>query len=64
MRRIENDCVGCPPELGCLGRSCPNRDIIHLYCDKCKEETTLYHYDGKELCMSCIIKTLEEVERY
>ena len=38
MIRIENDCVGCPKEMGCLGSSCPYRDVPHYYCDECGEE--------------------------
>lgn len=61
-KRIENECVGCPPEKGCLGEFCPNRNVIRLYCDKCDSEETLYLYDGKELCIDCIREMLEKVE--
>lgn len=62
MKKIENECVGCPPEIGCFGESCPNRNVPHYYCDKCKEETDLYYYDGQELCIDCIKEILERVE--
>ena len=63
MVKYENECVGCPTELGCLGSACPNRNVPHLYCDECKDEVeTLYHYDGKELCLECIEKMLEKVK--
>jgi hypothetical protein len=62
MKEVTNECVGCPPELGCLGDACPNRNVVRFYCDKCKEETTLYHYEGKELCIECITEKLEVVE--
>lgn len=62
MREIENECVGCPPNMGCLGSACPNRNVEHFYCDECKAEEKLYHYDGKELCIECITKKLEIVE--
>lgn len=62
MKTIEDECVGCPPERGCLGSSCPYKNVVHYYCDDCGEETQLYYYDGKELCIDCIEKTLEKVE--
>lgn len=62
MKTIEDECVGCPPERGCLGSSCPYKDVVHYYCDNCGEETQLYYYDDKELCIDCIEKTLEKVE--
>jgi hypothetical protein len=58
---IENHCVDCPKEMGCLGDSCPYMNVPHYYCDKCKEEEKLYHYDGEQLCINCIEKRLEEV---
>lgn len=30
--------------------------------DECDEEETLYHFDGRELCINCIINMLEMVE--
>ena len=62
MKCIENECVGCPPEMGCLGSSCPNRNVTRFYCDHCGEEEELYYYDGEELCIDCIKKTLTKVE--
>lgn len=60
MKRKENECVMCG--LPCMGDSCPNRNVIRFYCDDCGEETTLYHYDGEELCIDCIKNRLEKVE--
>ncbi len=54
MKRIENECVGCPPEMGCLGNACPNRNVERCYCDKCGEETKLYNYEDGEYCIDCI----------
>ena len=62
MVEITNECVGCPPEMGCLGSSCPNRNVKRFYCDECKEETQIYEFDGEELCIDCIEKRLEKVE--
>ena len=63
MVKYEDECVGCPTELGCLGSACPNRNVPHFYCDECKEDVeTLYYYDGTELCLECIEKMLEKVK--
>ena len=49
MVRIENECVGCPPEMGCIGNLCPYRNVRRYYCDKCGEEVeTLYYFDAQE----------------
>ena len=61
MREYSNECVGCPPERGCLGDSCPNRHVLRFYCDGCDEETQLYEYEGEELCIDCIEERLEKV---
>ena len=60
MHKTENECVSCG--LPCWGDSCPYRNVTRYYCDKCGEETTLYHFDGEELCIECIEKSLEKVE--
>ena len=62
MRCIENECVDCPPELGCLKDACPYKNVKRFYCDKCGYEETLYEYDGEELCIECITKRLPIVE--
>ena len=36
--RYEDECVDCPPELGCLGSACPNRNVPYYICDMCEEE--------------------------
>lgn len=60
MQKIENECVSCG--LPCLGSACPHSRVTRYYCDECKDETTLYHYDGSELCIDCITKKLEIVK--
>ena len=61
--RYENECVSCPPDMGCLGSACPNRRVPHLYCDKCKQEVDdLYDYDDKQICLDCIVKQLKKIE--
>ena len=62
LRYYENECVGCPPEMGCLGSSCPNINVEHIVCDICGEETKLYHYDGQEICAECILQDYEVVD--
>lgn len=57
-----NECVGCPPELGCIGDSCPHRRVTRYFCDKCGEEETLYYVDGDELCAECVLDGLDVVE--
>ena len=60
MHKIENECVDCG--LPCLGSSCPYRNVIRYYCDRCGEETTLYHFENEELCIGCIKDSLEVVK--
>lgn len=62
MKKIKNECVGCPPEMPCLGNSCPHRNVVRFYCDRCNEETTLYYWNDEELCKECLIKDFEVVE--
>lgn len=61
MRKRENECVGCPPERGCLGSACPHRDVLHIYCDACGDEgPDIYTYDGRDYCAECLISRLAE----
>lgn len=62
MRKFENECIGCPPEIGCLGSSCPNRNVPHYYCDKCGTEDVLYEYEDGEYCIECIEEMLPVVK--
>lgn len=62
MIEYEDECVDCPPNMGCLGNSCPNRNVPHFYCDECDDETTLYEFNGRQLCINCIVNELEEVK--
>lgn len=64
MIMFEDECVGCPPEMGCLGSGCPNRNIPHFYCDECKDEVgqgNLYKFEGSQLCLGCIAERLHVV---
>lgn len=60
MRKVEDQCVSCG--LPCMGNACPYKNVVCYYCDKCGDETTLYHFDGEELCLDCIQERLEVVE--
>lgn len=57
--KYENDCVDCG--LPCMGKSCPMKDVPHFYCDECKDEKNLFHFEGEELCIECIENKLEKV---
>lgn len=59
MLEYEDHCVGCPPEIGCLGTSCPNINVPTYYCDDCKNYAQ-YNIDGDDLCENCAEKYLKE----
>lgn len=63
-RWTENECVGCPPNMGCLGAGCPNRNVLHIECDECGEEVMgeeeIYEFDGKDYCIECAKKLYPE----
>lgn len=58
MQRIENDCCGCAvPAYPCLGNTCPLRNAVHYYCDKCKVEIgedEIYDVGGQDYCEDCL----------
>ena len=66
MISYEDECVCCPPEIGCLGSVCPNRNVPHYYCDECgmefdKKELRVW-YDKTHIFKECLLdkfKTLE-----
>ena len=61
--RYEDECVSCPSEMGCLGISCPKRNVKHYICDECGEEIdVLYYLYGAELCADCVLETLDTVD--
>lgn len=72
MLKYENHCVNCPPEMGCLGKSCPNIDVPVYCCDICGEEGAEYEIENNDLCKDCAKEymnmrfaelTIEEKER-
>lgn len=62
MIKYEDECVGCPPDIGCIGDYCPYKNVPRCYCDDCEEENQLYWFDGQQLCLDCIEARLERVE--
>ena len=63
MITYEDECVGCPTEMGCMVSACPYRDVPYLYCDKCEGEVEkLYKYEGQEICEECLLKEFEVIE--
>ncbi len=52
-----DECVSCPKEIGCLGDSCPNRNVPVLICDRCGEQVDrLRELDGEQLCVECTLE--------
>lgn len=63
MKRIESQCVGCPPEMGCLYQSCPNFEVDVYICDKCGQEIDedVYIIENKDLCEYCFDEYIREI---
>lgn len=61
MRKYENECVGCPAEMGCLGNSCPYINVPRDYCDICGEEGAKYRIYGDDYCEDCIKEYLQDM---
>lgn len=63
MIRFENECVGCPPNMGCMGSACPYSHVPYLECDECGQDVDkLYDTARGQLCDECA--TSEEKEEY
>ncbi len=60
----ENDCVGCPDSIGCIGKTCPKVNVPHYYCDECGDETDTYIFDNAELCSACILNKFKKTIDY
>lgn len=55
MIKYENQCVGCPTEMGCIGSACKYMDVPVFYCDECKSDVDkLYEFNGYEYCDCCL----------
>ena len=63
MVKYENECCDCAvPAYPCMGDTCPNRNVKHLYCDKCGEDCEeLYVFDGEELCEECLLDSFKKI---
>lgn len=60
MVKIENHCVGCPPEMGCI--SCSYSRVEVHYCDTCGEEVIAeYEIDGEDMCFDCALRYCDDV---
>lgn len=65
MQKIIDMCCDCATEsYPCQGSSCPNRNVLVYYCDRCKDEIDgdIYEVDGEELCEDCLLKTFRRNE--
>lgn len=55
MKKITDECVGCPDY--CI--NCGRRHTVRHYCDVCGDEAEeFYGLDGKELCEKCVCEAL------
>lgn len=62
MKVYENQCVGCPPEIGCLGNTCPYVNVPVYCCDnKNGHDIAVYRIDGQDLCEDCTKSLLLEL---
>lgn len=65
MITYKNERVGCPTEMGCMGDSCPNRNVPNYICDKCNEEVSdLFEYESEQLCKYCLLEEVPKVKEH
>ncbi len=57
MKYYEDLCVGCPKEMGCIGDSCPQKNVPVFECDGCGDDATI-HIDDYDFCDECAHKYL------
>lgn len=64
MITYKNECCDCAvPAYPCMGSACPERNVLHLYCDDCGDEADkLYKVDGEEICEDCLTRRFEVIE--
>lgn len=60
MLKLENWCVGCPPEKGCLGKGCPYVDVPVYYCDTCNNDGATYECEGEDICEYCLDELIKK----
>lgn len=50
----KGNCVGCPPEMGCMGKDCPQCWETKMICDICGGECSeVWKADGADYCEDC-----------
>lgn len=57
MCKLKDECIGCPPELGCAGNACKYKNVPVYFCDLCGAEIEDDVYeddDGHDLCEDCL----------
>lgn len=61
MVRYESDCVGCVPDLPCVGPGCQYYGMRpHLYCDHCGESADYILDDETHYCTDCLNNLMNE----
>ncbi|MCM1062690.1 MAG: hypothetical protein NC452_20785 [Eubacterium sp.] len=60
MIKIRNECVCCPPEMGCLGGTCPYVNVKRAVCDECGADA-IYRIDGEDYCDTHVRKYLRDI---
>lgn len=60
----KGNCVGCPPEMGCLHDACAMLWETHIICDMCLEDVDkVYRVDGTDICEECLEKAFTVINR-
>lgn len=60
MVKFENECVGCPAEMGCLGTACPYMNVERCYCDMCGDDNAEYRIGHEDYCENCTKDYLQQ----
>lgn len=60
MIEVRDECVGCPPEMGCLGNSCPYMNVEYRVCDTCSSDAE-YKINGEDYCYDCAKGYIESI---
>lgn len=61
----EDECVGCPTHMGCLGSACPYMNVPHYFCDECGEEwdpEDLHKVEDKMICEECLFEMFPQID--
>ena len=49
----ESSCVGCVPDLPCMGAGCGGYGSKPVYCCDFCDDPAVYHIDGSDFCEYC-----------